>query len=226
MVKYIFIILICLFSAGHAKNAEIFCGRIVNYSGKCLLNGTYISEEKTLYIKSKDLVSIAQNSSMDILLNDGTALRFHGPASAVIVHSKSGQGDLPTYIKIFYGRIKIIQRNSYLKHSLTVITKNSIIKSVNSSFDMVSSLKKDIILSRSGQFGIANIKEVLNTALIVKSGYLVTVDESAAPYITGYLERKNRKSWIFSHSISDNNEHITEYKTENGIVEWMLSPLK
>jgi|GEM_PF-7059698 len=201
-------------------------GRIVRASGTYYINDFKLNANSYTKIKKKDLIEIKSKATIELILNDNSAIKVYGPVKFEIIHTKRKYRDLPTYIKVKYGRIRIMQNNKYLSHSLTVLTNNSMIKSVNSWLDIVTTTKVDKVLSRFGQFGIANLVDNIRNALIVKPGYEVVITKNSTPGISGYIKTRSQKNWINNNIISRKDNSIVEYQINDGVVEWLLTPEK
>lgn len=173
-----------------------------------------------------DRIETGKKAKVSIILNDGTALVIY-ERSDITIYSIYSQKE-KTLASIFsdFGKFKIIQNNSLIDTSLTVKTRNALIKSVCSSLSIVSSENETGIFVYKGEAGFANTDPSIQDAYIVKSGFESFLQKSTPPSLPVKVKIDARSSWHNKYFISEDNSHIIRYSGRKGPVDWFFTNKK
>lgn len=194
-------------SDGHVKRSNINC-----QNADCAGKGNLIS--------SGERFRTPEDSTLNILLNDGTAVTIYGRSDVIISRVRSAERDKPTEIFIEKGKIRIIQKNSFMDVSLIVKTPVAVIKSVNSQLCIVSGSEETAIFLYSGEAGFAGLIPLKDDAYILTDGDESYVLRGESPSAPVKVERILRSSWLGRHFLSEDSSRVLRYRKESGPAEW------
>ena len=169
-----------------------------------------------------DRIKTGKNTLLQIRLKDGTALKILDSSDIIIYSIKLRERDKATKIFAEYGKFKILQNNRYMESSLTVETKNSIIKSVNSHLYLITSRKETGLLVYKGEAGFANSDPSLTKAYIVKQGDEVFIEQMKNPELPSHVKSSYRSSWLSKFSISPDKSNIIKHRENQGLLDWLF----
>ncbi len=199
-------------------------GRIVQSDGYMKKTNINCTGEdcgkKTRTIYPGERILTAKNSTVDIMLNDHTAVTVYERSDVIINRVRLTERDKPTEIFIEKGKIKIIQSNSFMNTSLIVKTPVAILKSVCSQFDIVSGGEETVVFVYAGEAGFAGLTPSKDEAYILKDGNESSVLKGESPVAPVKVERILRSSWLGRHILSEDSKRVLRYNKESGPAEW------
>jgi len=224
MKKSTIVLISLIISMPCFTEAKETIGKIVTFTGT--LKKTNINCEKGSCSDRKDeiypgeRIITGKNSKCNILLNDGTAIILYDYSDILISKVRLRDREKPTTINFESGRIKIIQKNSYLDTSLIIKTAVAIIKSVNSELSIVTVENETALFVYSGEAGFANINPSVVEAFLLGEGDESFIFKDTPPSRPVSVKRILRGSWLNRHFVSADRKKILIYDKRSGVADW------
>ena len=177
-------------------------------------------DDRKYGIYSGERIITGENSKINIILKDGTAIILYSNSDILIDQVRLRDRDKPTIINFESGKIKIIQKNNYLDTSLLIKTTVAIIKSVNSELSVVTSENETALFVYNGEAGFANINSSVVEAFLLNEGDESFISKDTPPARPVKVKKILRSSWISRHFITADKKRILKYDRKSGIADW------
>jgi len=228
MKRFILIIIITLLPAQNTFAAEI--GKIIYARGSIekisIATGKRFSVIRGSVIRNAQKIKTGKKSAAEIMLNDGTSVRIREKSSVCFISLRKKSIDLPTSIKIDYGKIKISQKWHFNDRTLIIKTPSAIISNVLASVSLIISETETKILVLSHKIGIASSIPNLKKAYIAYRGQEISIRTNNPPSAPLYVKPKAIPGWFGYYSISKNKRFIYSKYKDDGIIDWLLRKRK
>jgi len=201
-------------------------GKVINKKGtvkksNLTCNDTNCNKNSTVIFPG-DRITTGKDSSVDVILNDGTSIKVMERSDIIIYNVISKDKETATGIFSDYGKFKIIQQNDYLETSLIFKTRTSIIKSVCSSMSVITANSETGLFVYNGEAGFASIDPSIIKAYIVKSGHESFNRKKRAPFNPEPVPPSLRLSWLQRHILAENLDRIIRHDKKGSVVEWFF----
>lgn len=206
-------------------NAEIInIGKIVKkrgYVSKTNINcDTDNCSRSDTFIYPGDRIVTGFESEAYILLNDGTALEVLEKSDIIIFSVVDKKNKVLTNIFSDYGKFKIIQHNDFMETSLVFKTRTAIIKSVCSTFQIITVETETGIFVYKSEAGFASVDPSITEAYIIKNGFESFLKKNTVPLFPREVPVSLRSSWLKRRFLNENNDRIIIYDNKKGPADW------